>query len=106
MLCDEMENPLVAQAQLDGHREAEEAPHYTSEGDPIAEDGNEVYEDSEDSEEPGEYEENSELARDEMSKFERIFRRKGLKFRMIDRIGEGMILSRSVCHLTGSSAKT
>ncbi|KAI4127623.1 MAG: hypothetical protein LQ338_003118 [Usnochroma carphineum] len=84
-----MENPLVAQAQLDGHREAEEAPHYTSEGDPIAEDGNEVYEDSEDSEEPGEYEENSELARDEMSKFERIFRRKGLKFRMIDRIGEG-----------------
>lgn len=81
---------LVRQAQLGDFQEAEDGLHYTSEGDSIAEDGNNVYEDTEDSADSEEvYGEISELAREEMSKLEKIFQKKGLKFRMIDRIGEG-----------------
>ncbi len=68
----------------------EEALHYTSEGDPIANDGNDAYEDSDDSAESEEScGEVSEVVREEMCKLEKVFQKKGLKFRMIDRIGEG-----------------
>lgn len=54
------------------------------------EDGNTVYDQSEDSEESEEpNEEVGELAKEEMSKLEGIFQAKGLKFRLIGRIGEG-----------------
>ena len=55
------------------------------------EDGNTVYDNSEDSDESEETQgEISELAREEISKLDSIFHAKGLKFRIIGRIGEGM----------------
>ena len=52
--------------------------------------GYQMYEGSEDSGELAEYhDEISESVREEMAKLENIFRKKGLNFRMIDRIGEG-----------------
>lgn len=88
-----MESPLVPRPQLHELHEAEEELHLTSEGDPIAEDTNYFHEYSEQTEESeDECGEISEMARKEMAKIERIFQKKGLKFRMIDRIGEGMSL--------------
>ncbi|KAL8840566.1 MAG: hypothetical protein Q9170_001252 [Blastenia crenularia] len=85
-----MENQIVRSAQLNGFQEAEEELYFTSEDELTNENGNSIYEDSEQSEESEEaYEEVSEMAKEEMSKLERIFQRKGLKFRLIDRIGEG-----------------
>ncbi|KAI4167168.1 MAG: hypothetical protein LQ343_007435 [Gyalolechia ehrenbergii] len=85
-----MESPLVPRPQLHELHEAEEELHLTSEGDPIAEDTNYFHEYSEQTEESeDECGEISEMARKEMAKIERIFQKKGLKFRMIDRIGEG-----------------
>ncbi|KAL8972410.1 MAG: hypothetical protein Q9183_000571 [Haloplaca sp. 2 TL-2023] len=65
---------------------------FTSEGNAELDDGGVAYEDadsrsSEDSEE--ECLEVNDTVREEMSKLEHIFQGKGLKFRMIDRIGEG-----------------
>lgn len=86
-----MENPLIPQAEPHDFQEVEEGLHFTSEGDPIVENPSNIYKDSENSEDSDdEYGEISEMAREEMSKLERIFQKKGLKFRMIDRIGEGM----------------
>lgn len=83
-------NQFISQPLSRGHDEADEQLDYTSEGPMMDEDGNTVYDQSEDSEEFEEpYQEVSELAKEEMSKLEGIFHTKGLKFRMIDRIGEG-----------------
>ncbi|KAL8735594.1 MAG: hypothetical protein Q9166_000763 [cf. Caloplaca sp. 2 TL-2023] len=85
-----MANRTVPHSQLPGLQEADEDHDFTSEGALVDEDRDAVDdqpEESEDSEEP--FEEISELAREEMSKLESIFHAKGLKFRMIDRIGEG-----------------
>ncbi|KAL8768436.1 MAG: hypothetical protein Q9209_005342 [Squamulea sp. 1 TL-2023] len=85
-----MANQSISQAQLRGQVDAGEQLDYTSEGRLMDEDGNTVCDHSEESEESDEpYEEISELAKEEMSKLEGIFRAKGLRFRMIDRIGEG-----------------
>ncbi|KAI4260918.1 MAG: hypothetical protein LQ352_000073 [Teloschistes flavicans] len=64
---------------------------FTSEGEfVVEEDDNIVYEDSEDSEDSAEdYAQVSETVREDMTKLEKTFQAKGLKFRMIDRIGEG-----------------
>ncbi|KAL8701917.1 MAG: hypothetical protein Q9224_000271 [Gallowayella concinna] len=85
-----MASRLVSQYQPHDLQGTEEGSEFTSDGGLVDEDGNVVYEhsdESEDSEEP--FEEISELAREEMSKLEDIFHAKGLRFRMIDRIGEG-----------------
>ncbi|KAL8695370.1 MAG: hypothetical protein Q9218_000129 [Villophora microphyllina] len=75
---------------MEDPQEVDEGLNFTSEGDFAAEDDNVVYEDSEDSEDSEEdYAQVSETVREEMSKLERTFQAKGLKFRMIDRIGEG-----------------
>lgn len=88
-----MEDPIVPRAQLHELQEVEEDLHFTSEGDPVAEDTNYIHEDSEQTEESEEdYGGISEMAKEDMAKIERIFQKKGLKFRMIDRIGEGMSL--------------
>lgn len=85
-----MANQFMSQGYSRGHQEAGEQLDYTSEGAMMDEDGNTAYdhsEESEVSEEP--FEAISELAREEMSKLENIFHAKGLRFRMIGRIGEG-----------------
>lgn len=66
---------------------------FTSEGEfVVEEDDNIVYEDSEDSEDSAEdYAQVSETVREDMTKLEKTFQAKGLKFRMIDRIGEGRL---------------
>ena len=85
-----MANQFISQGYSRGHQEAGEQVEYTSEGAMMDEDGNIAYDHSEESEESEEpFEEISELAREEMSKLENIFRAKGLRFRMIGRIGEG-----------------
>ncbi|KAL9005031.1 MAG: hypothetical protein Q9188_002180 [Gyalolechia gomerana] len=85
-----MESPLVPRPQLHELHEAEEELHLASEGDPVADYTNYFHEDSEQTEESeDECGEISEMATKEMAKIERIFQKKGLKFRMIDRIGEG-----------------
>ncbi|KAL8943260.1 MAG: hypothetical protein Q9216_001171 [Gyalolechia sp. 2 TL-2023] len=87
-----MEDPLVPRAQLHDLQEAEEELHFTSEEDPIAGDTDYAREGSEQSEESEEnYGKISEMAKEEMAKIERIFQKKGLKFRMIDRIGEDVL---------------
>lgn len=93
-----MANRLVSQSHLRDLEEAEEGPEFTSDNGQVNECGNLVHEyseDSEDSEEP--YEGISEQAREEMTKLESIFHAKGLRFRMIDRIGEGMYVQLVVC---------
>ncbi|KAL8650743.1 MAG: hypothetical protein Q9210_003644 [Variospora velana] len=84
-----MENLDVAHAPPDNLQDDEDL-QYISEGDPLADNGDNLYEDAEESEESeGGYVEVSDTVREEMSKLEKIFQKKGLKFRMIDRIGEG-----------------
>ncbi|CAO1602747.1 Cell division control protein 7 [Xanthoria calcicola] len=83
-------NHFISQPLPRGQQEADEQLDYTSEGPMMDEDGNTVYDQSEDSEESEEpYQEVGELVKEEMSKLEGIFHAKGLKFRMIGRIGEG-----------------
>ncbi|KAL8900107.1 MAG: hypothetical protein Q9192_001239 [Flavoplaca navasiana] len=85
-----MANQSISQGYSRGHQEAGEQLDYTSEGAMVDEDGNTAYDHSEESEESEEpFEELSELAREELSKLENIFHAKGLRFRMIGRIGEG-----------------
>ena len=74
----------------------DEDRQFTNEGNADVDDGGVAYEDadsrsSEDSEE--ECLEVNDTVREEMSKLEHIFQDKGLKFRMIDRIGEGKYLT-------------
>ncbi|KAL8951117.1 MAG: hypothetical protein Q9222_002889 [Ikaeria aurantiellina] len=85
-----METRCLTQSELQEIQKADGGQHFTSEGDFVDENGNHVYEDSECSEDSDEaYNEISEAAKEEMTKLETIFQRKGLKFKMIDRIGEG-----------------
>ncbi|KAL9602937.1 MAG: hypothetical protein Q9219_001462 [cf. Caloplaca sp. 3 TL-2023] len=85
-----MEDHCILQAQLHELRDGEDGLHFTSEGDSVVEDGQNFYQDSEDSDESDEeYGEINEMVREEMSKLERVFQKKGLRFRMLDRIGEG-----------------
>ncbi|KAL9586123.1 MAG: hypothetical protein Q9212_001104 [Teloschistes hypoglaucus] len=85
-----MENPLVSQSRMEDSPELEEGHDFTSEGDLVVEDDDVVYEDSEESEDSEEDDAQvSETVREDMAKLERTFQAKGLKFRMIDRIGEG-----------------
>lgn len=97
-----MDNLFVPQPQLRDLQEVGEDLQFTSEGDDVVGDGNIAYEDSdnrstEDSDE--DYPEVNETVREEMSKLEQIFQGKGLKFRMIDRIGEGKYLSLIILRL-------
>ncbi|KAI4097076.1 MAG: hypothetical protein LQ344_000485 [Seirophora lacunosa] len=85
-----MEDLQVAHAQPDHLEDDEDDLQYISEDDPLADNGDGLYEDAAESEESEEgYVEVSDTAREEMTKLEKIFQRKGLKFRMIGRIGEG-----------------
>ncbi|KAI4290379.1 MAG: hypothetical protein L6R35_000343 [Caloplaca aegaea] len=85
----EMENLNVAHVPPDNLQDDEDL-QYISEEDPLADNGDNIYEDAEESDESEEgYVEVSDTVREEMSKLEKIFQKKGLKFRMIDRIGEG-----------------
>ncbi|KAL8930298.1 MAG: hypothetical protein Q9172_000006 [Xanthocarpia lactea] len=85
-----MANQFISQFQSRSHQVAGEQLDETSEGPLVDEDGNTVYDDSEDSDESDETQgEISELAREEISKLDSIFHAKGLKFRIIGRIGEG-----------------
>lgn len=89
----EMEDLQVAHAQPDHLEDDEDDLQYISEDDPLADNGDGLYEDAAESEESEEgYVEVSDTAREEMTKLEKIFQRKGLKFRMIGRIGEGTCL--------------
>lgn len=84
-----MENLNVAHVPPDNLQDDEDL-QYISEEDPLADNGDNIYEDAEESDESEEgYVEVSDTVREEMSKLEKIFQKKGLKFRMIDRIGEG-----------------
>ncbi|KAI4109229.1 MAG: hypothetical protein L6R37_000660 [Teloschistes peruensis] len=85
-----MENPLVSQSRMENSPEVEEGRDFTSEGNFVVEDDDVVYENSEESDDSEEDDAQiSETVRDDMAKLERTFQAKGLKFRMINRIGEG-----------------
>ncbi|KAL9590741.1 MAG: hypothetical protein Q9203_000463 [Teloschistes exilis] len=85
-----MENPLVSQSRMENSPEVEEGRDFTSEGDFVVEDDDVVYENSDESDDSEEDDAQiSETVREDMVKLERTFHAKGLKFRMIDRIGEG-----------------
>ncbi|KAL8711050.1 MAG: hypothetical protein Q9220_004431 [cf. Caloplaca sp. 1 TL-2023] len=85
-----METRCLSRAELQELQKTDAGQHFTSEGDFADEHGHGIYEDSECSEEShNAFVEISEAAKEEMTKLESIFHRKGLKFRMIDRIGEG-----------------
>ena len=85
-----MANQFISQGYSRGHQKAGEQLDYTTEDAMRDENANTAYDHSEESEESEEpFEEISELAREEMSKLENIFHAKGLKFKMIGRIGEG-----------------
>ena len=97
-----MEDSPVTHGVLDEFHDTKDRTGFTSEGDLTVEDENGiVHEDSENSEESDrEYGEISDAAREEMTKLERIFQKKGFKFRMIDRIGEGMFGIRHLVRLS------
>ncbi|KAL9000824.1 MAG: hypothetical protein Q9169_000578 [Polycauliona sp. 2 TL-2023] len=85
-----MTNEFVSRPHLRDQQQVGEEHVDTSEGGMIDENANTAYDHSEESEESDEpFEEISEQAREELSKLEGIFHAKGLKFRMIGRIGEG-----------------
>lgn len=80
----------MSQSRMENSPEVEEGRDFTSEGNFVVEDDDVVYENSEESDDSEEDDAQiSETVRDDMAKLERTFQAKGLKFRMINRIGEG-----------------
>ncbi|KAL8737702.1 MAG: hypothetical protein Q9181_001420 [Wetmoreana brouardii] len=85
-----MDNPLVSQSRRRDFQATDEGLVFTSDVDVVDGHHDNIYEGTEVSEESQEeHVEVNEAVKEEMTKLENIFQAKGLKFRMIDRIGEG-----------------
>ncbi|KAL8706215.1 MAG: hypothetical protein Q9201_000721 [Fulgogasparrea decipioides] len=85
-----MDNPLASQSRRQEFQDTDEGLDFTSNVDVVDGHHDNVYEGTEVSEESQEeYVEVNEAVKEEMTKLENIFQAKGLKFRVIDRIGEG-----------------